>query len=866
MSSGSVLYRRHLALILALLLVAAVGVISTTEAKAAPAGGTVSGFVEIREAGVTQRYAGVDIEIRNGSTVVGGPATTAADGTYSVEVLTDGTYSVVATPPGASGLSPITEPAVALSAGAIVTLNLRFEVVDTRVPVTGTVSDGSGSPVAGVGIGIRSTGLGSVGDDGGAATTGSDGKYRIDVRPKSGYAISADASGVGGLPSTYVVSHSGTQDFSSATVVDIQLPRSSVLFRVEDTRGSPVMNAFVSVPSTIVSGPALGSATSSTISVASSGVPTNASGAVSLSLPSGGLSATATPLSDSGLVVNGTSFSVPTSSTVVIVLDDAPDSGTTRVTAHLEHVDGTVLSGAAFLVLAGGQGTADSSGNVDFESDTVTERLQVRGPHAKLPQHLSVTTVDAVTLVDGGVLAVGNVVIPTVETKLRILDPAGDPVAGAELDFFLAPRVTGLAIGPYPASGTAVYGRGTLTSDSDGHITMWLLGDASDIYRAQVDPPGCREGAAYGLGGESVSFGAGATTVVNLSGEECPPPPPESVDVEGQLTYHGAGLDGFEFSVRGTVHEQGGRPEDDTDNGYFTIEDGLVPDTYRFFGIIGDLTPTIRVNVSTQEPVRTVVEGEDNVWAAISLDGLDDDLVPLRVRVIDPDDQPIEGVRVSTRSAPSVTGLAIEGVPATGRSYSRGVTGSDGVTVLSLFSTSEASSSAAAFGAASASGGTYTLFLGPPSQYQPVTIYSVDLPGTGSLVTVKLVLAQVDDPPPPPPPPPTTTTTTTTTTTPAVPPPSVTTTAPDATTTTSSSTTTAAPNDDTTTTTVADETTTSTSGSVVASNEEELPKTGGPGDLSVLGVVAILSILLGALAVRTSRLNLMAERTGRRSD
>lgn len=863
MSLVSVSVRRHLALALALLLIAAVAVISTTQATAAALGGTVSGFVEIHEAGVTSRYAGVEIEIRDAATVVGGPVTTAADGTYSVSAPDDGTYSVVATPPAASGLTPITEPSVVLAAGETVALNLRFEVVDTRVAVTGTVSDGSGAPVAGVDVRISSVGPDAVGDDGGTATTGSDGTYRIDVRSKSSYRISADAGGVGGLPSVYEVTHDGTQDFSSATVVDIQLPRSTVTFRVEDTRAAAVASAFVSIPNTTLTGPSLGTAPTSSIHVASSNVPTNASGSVSILLPSGTLSAVATPGSGSGLLSNGATFSVPAPSTVVIILEDEPDPGKTRVTAHLEHTDGTDLAGAQFLVIAGGQGSADASGNVDFEATTVTDRLQIRGPHAFLPQHLMLTTDDDVALVSGGVLAVGNVVVPTVETKLRVLDPAGNPVAGAVLDFFLAPKVTGLAIGPYPASGTANYQRGYVTSDADGYITMWLLGDASDIYRATVQPPRCGSGVAYDLSSQSASFGAGEVTIVNLLGEKCPLPAPEAVAVDGRLIYHGIGLDGFEFSVRGTVHEDRGRLQDATNDGFFDIESELVPDTYRFISVSGDLTPTVRVNVSTTEPIRTVVEGGPNTWATVSLDGLDDDLVPLRVRVIDPDDQPISGVRVSTRSAPSVTGLAIEGVPATGRSYSSGVTGSDGVTVLSLFSTSEAGGSEASFGAASVSGGTYTLFLGPPAQYQSVTVYSIDLPDGGARITVKLVLAEVDDPPPTP----TTTTTTTTTTAPTVPPPPVTTTVPEVTTTTSSSTTTAAPNNDTTTTTtVADETTTSTSGSVVGSNEEELPKTGGPGDLSVLGVVAVLSILLGALAVRASRLNLMAERTGRRSD
>jgi DNA polymerase-3 subunit beta len=48
---------------------------------------------------------------------------------------------------------------------------------------------------------------------------------------------------------------------------------------------------------------------------------------------------------------------------------------------------------------------------------------------------------------------------------------------------------------------------------------------------------------------------------------------------------------------------------------------------------------------------------------------------------------------------------------------------------------------------------------------------------------------------------------------------------------------------------------------IAASGDEELPRTGSPGDLSVLAVGAVLAVLLGGLAVRFSTLN-ASESTG----
>ena len=443
MSDGLSSVRRPVALILALLLVAAAAFLSTSEARAA-AGGTIAGFVEIGENGGTSRYEGVTIRVEDGGSVIA-DAVTGPDGEYSIDVAA-GTFTIAAVPPAASGFTSITESDVVVDDAATTSLNFRFEVVDARVPVTGTVTDGAGNPVGGVSVLIYTLGSGSQPDDGGSAVTAGNGTYRVDVRPKSGYRFTVDAGGVGGLPEKYLVTHDGTQNVPAATVVDVQLPRVPVTVRVEDSRGDPASYSSVSIPETVVSGPAIGSATSKII-VRASNLPTGADGVTSVLLPSGGYSAGAVPAANSGLLNGAETFGVPSADPVVIVLADRPDPTFTRLTAHLEHTDGTPLAGAQFLVLAGATAVADGGGNVDFQAPSGMKQLQVRDPHPKLPQYLMLTTEDDISLVGGGELAVGTVVVPTVETRLRILDPVGDSVSRAEVEFSLALLLSGLVVG-----------------------------------------------------------------------------------------------------------------------------------------------------------------------------------------------------------------------------------------------------------------------------------------------------------------------------------------------------------------------------------------------------------------------------------
>jgi len=651
----------------------------------------------------------------------------------------------------------------------------------------------------------------------------------------------AEAGGLGGLPDEYVVSLVGTRSFSGATTIDIPLPRSSVTFRVEDVRGTALANATVSVPQAILDGPPLdGMATTLTASLSS--VWTDASGRVSALLPDGAFIANGTPGLNPDLLPGSTIFSMPATGDVVIVLDDKPDPGKTRITARLLHADGTLLPGAKLLMLAGGTGVANTLGEVDFESITVTERLQVRGPNPKLPEDLMITTVDTIELVDGGLLAVGDVTVPTVTTTLRILDPDGAPVQGATLEFFLAPTVTGLAIGPYPASGTARYRDRALQSDADGYITMQLLGGASDIYRASVRPPRCSAGATYDMNSKSITFGARTSGTIDLTGTPCPLPTPDPVPVSGRIMYNGVGANDLDVSFSGTVFKENGSSADDTVDGYFTIEDGLPPDTYKLNRIGGDLKPGTRITVWTTDVILTVTDSGPNTLAPIPLDELDNDLVPMRVRVLDPNDQPVADVRVRTGS-PLVTGLTIDGVPAVGTSWGSGTTGTDGTVTFDLFATELPPPDEGDVAPFSVSGGTYTLFLTPPPRYEPVTVTDVVMTPSGAQLTVKLVLAQVIDPPP----------TTTTTTTTTVPPTTTTTTAVTTTTIADGTTTTTAAPDDTTTTTAAPQDTTTTTSGAVGGVEDELPKTGLPIDLPVLGFAALLALVLGALMVRASR-------------
>jgi hypothetical protein len=715
---GSHSYARDaLRIVIALsLLVATIVVFTAQDVGAVP--GSVTGTIEIKDAGVTSGYGGVTVSaVPSGGSSAAGSTVSDPDGSYTLSVE-EGLYSIVAEPPDADGFTPATQTGVSVPGGGSKQADFLFIVPETRVTVSGTITSASGGPVAGAEI--------ILGDR--TDTTNSSGSYSVDVLPRPDHAFSVNASGLSGFPATYALSTtSATVNISTTTTIDVTLPVSAVSVEIVDTNGDAVPLSGATTGGSTAGPTVAGVATSINASVPL--IPADAAGKLTMNLPSGTFEIAAYPDSSLGLLPGSESVTVPTATTVTIVLDASATPTKTQVTGRILHSSGTPLPDVQLVVFRGGTGVSNGTGQLDFESDVVEDRLEVRGlGGANLPMRLTMTTTSPVQLTSP-TFAIGDITVPTEQTTIVVIDPDGNPVEGAVVDLTTSPTATGLSIGPYPATGTSsqdFFATGPST-DANGKVDLWLLETGSSQYEVEVSPGACSTGDTWELNGGSALFLAGDTVTVHLTGTPCGPVAGDPVTVTGTITYLGAPLADTEFSVSGDSFNDSGLADTEAD-GTFAFEDPLIPDDYEV-SVYAYLADNLVINASTNAPAITIPNADPYNIPAIDITSLADDLTELVIRVVDQADRPVEGVIVSIDPV-IVTGLTLAGVDADGSSNTGGKTDANGDATLRLFSTDGIKY-----------GKGYRLAVSPPTGFEPLVMWDVEVPAAGSSITIKLVNA-----------------------------------------------------------------------------------------------------------------------------
>jgi hypothetical protein len=707
--------RSALRIIVALsLLVATIVAFTAQDVRAVP--GSVTGTIEIKEAGITTAYGGVTVSaVPNGGTSEADSTVSAPDGSYTLDVE-EGLYDIVAEPPDADGFTPATQFGVTVPGGGSTTADFLFIVPESRVPVSGTITTSSGSPVTGAEV--------TVGDR--TAVTNGSGSYRVDVLPRPNHAFAVDAGGLSGFPGGYFLSStSANLSITAATTIDVALPLSTVDIEVVDTLGNPAGPTSLSTSGT-VTGPAVaGVATAIGATVPSTW--TGVSGQMTVNLPTGAFTINAFPDPSLDLLAGSAAITVPTSGTVTIVLDPDVVPDKTRVTGRVMHSSGSALPGVELVVFGGGSGLANSAGRLDFESTVVDNRLQIRaleGP--MLPMRLTITSDVSIQLTTP-VFDVGDITIPTHQTTVTVVDPDGNPVENAIVDLTTSPTATGLSIGPYPATGRSTQDRFTTGSSTDvnGELDLWLLDTGSEPYEIDVTPTSCGVGDIWALDGTSASLFAGTTPTVALTGSPCGPVAGTPVNVTGTITYLGAPIADVEVRLKGEAFKDSGQADTVTD-GTYRFEDSLIPDDYSI-SVEVFLTDGPVITASTNGPALTIPDADPYDIPTIDITSLDDSLTNLTIRVVDQADRPIEGVHVGTDPV-TVAGLTLAGVDADGTSRQSGRTGVSGDLTLRLFSTDMIRY-----------GTGYNLRVSPPTGFEPLTLWGYALPAAGGSVTIKLV-------------------------------------------------------------------------------------------------------------------------------
>jgi hypothetical protein len=710
-------------LIVVLVAIATLATVVAFSQPASAAQGSVEGLVQIREGGVTSPFPDVEVQVLDGSAIVA-TATSAPDGSYSI-VVEEGSYTLRATPPDGSGLVA-TQQAITVGPDVVTRVDVLFEVVESRVALTGVVVGPDGQPVAGADVELRGIQF----SDGATTSTDSTGTFVLQVLPRTYRFLEIDAGGADGrFPDSYRV-RADDLEITDAVTFTVQLPTFDVTISTVDAVTGESVAAQIGASSrsdaggpTILGRPSEVRATFLAVEVPSGEI------TVPLGPGTGTVSATAAGYES----VFGRSFSVGTTDELTIEMNPLPEP--TTFVGRVVDRNGLTISGATLIGRRGDLGTSDTDGMFRVEDTAVADdgvgRFGVvgAGATATLPSSWMMEST-VVPHPAGTTIDLGDIVVPTRDVEFRIVDPDGVAVPKA---FFVGnqfnnafPSNAPVALGSFPGVGQSSYAN-DIVADDDGRLRMQLFDAAG--YRLSFRAP-FTDSCAYSdyvlqnITSSTFDVTDDSPIVVELGGSRCDAVEPLTAPVSGTLLVVGEPTNpstSVTFSSSAQTSPSGGFLAQVTEGGwgmrvFFAGQPGVLP----------------QLRLQSNGTVVTVADTN-----RIDLGTFDVPLSDLTVTVLTADGRPIEGVDVSTSnwslSVPvQVNGFAFSGTsvffgPAT-RSPGSPTTGADGTATLPLLA-----------------GGSYDIRFDPPPGYEPLVRRNVQLLPQGNALLVQL--AYPHDPP-----------------------------------------------------------------------------------------------------------------------
>jgi hypothetical protein len=275
----------------------------------------------------------------SGSTVEYGPTTTASDGTYQLDV-DPGTYDFHFDPASGSGLNPVVDSSVTVSANQ--TINVVVEPSIQTHTFSGTLTDANGNPLSGMGVTISN----STDSNSAEGVTDANGNFTMTALADTYNNISL--SFPNGVPANWptgfgLSENAGPLDLTSSNATqNLQLNMVPLTVVVNDSNGNPLSNIYVhgdsynsNLPSFVV-----GSTNPVTSNFDFSGY-TDASGSVTFMVPQG------TTFDQSGGSTSSSNNILATPSALQTIYLPAPltVNGTTTVTMNAPPINTHTFSG-----------------------------------------------------------------------------------------------------------------------------------------------------------------------------------------------------------------------------------------------------------------------------------------------------------------------------------------------------------------------------------------------------------------------------------------------------------------------------------------------------------------------------------------
>ena len=564
---------------------ACVGCVLVVSATAATPTGAIAGLVTNTSSAA---IAGASVTVYQDA-LVAGSATTADDGTYTVNSLAPGSYTVSFAPPpptgsagGAENYLPQNYDAESpSSAGDPVLVNAgeTTSAVDASLQpggaISGVVLDGSGSPVNGVEVeAYDSNGLPMP-----ATQSGADGTWSIDRLPAGVYSLGFTASGadlnflaqfLGGgstIAGAYGVSVSAGATTSG---VDIHLqPGGRITGKVTDASSVPIANALVDAYD--AGGDIAASATSAADGTYSINGLAGGSYRVGFTTPSGPLTpgpnylpqfaggaATLSSAKAVSVTTGGTSAGVDAQLAAGGEIKGAATDATSDPIANL---DVTAYDSSGDPV-AGATTAADGSYAIDgLASGKYRIEFGGAGPNGPAPNYApqfyggdSLANATAVAVTAGAAASVASAILaPGATVSGYVTDAFGAPLGGVTAQAFDA---GGNVVG-YSATSASGSGAYTISGLPAGRYRIGFdAGCCSGDYVPQYsdDEPSLTSadvvavttgGSAGGIDAAMAAGGHIAGTVTDAAGEPLPGVWVEAIDASGAgVTGTSTGPDG----------------------------------------------------------------------------------------------------------------------------------------------------------------------------------------------------------------------------------------------------------------------------------------------------------------------------------